>query len=428
MNKSIANDLLTFIRRSPSCYHVIENFRTMLRESGYTELREADKWKLTHGGKYFVCRSDSSMIAFRVPNAAPSAFVMAAAHSDSPTFKIKENAEMAGSHTVRLNTEKYGGMLMSTWFDRPLSVAGRVVVKSENGVATRLVNIDRDLFIIPSVAIHMNRAANDGMKYAANVDTLPLYGGDDAKDSFLPMIAKAAGVNKEDILGTDLFLYCRDGGTLLGADGEFIASPKLDDLECAYACMQGFLGAAGSGAIPVCCIFDNEEVGSMTKQGAASSFLRDTLRRITLSLGMNEEDWQQMLAKSFLVSADNAHAIHPNHPEYADAANCPQMNGGIVIKYNANQRYTTDAVSAALFKSVCKKADVKVQTFANRSDLAGGSTLGSIANTLVPVKTVDIGLAQLAMHSAYETAGTHDIAALIKAMAVLFAENEFSVQ
>lgn len=427
MNKSIANDLLSFIRRSPSCYHVIDNFRAMLLESGYTELREADKWELARGGKYFVCRSDSSMIAFRVPSTAPSAFVMAAAHSDSPTFKIKENAELAGSHTVRLSTEKYGGMLMSTWFDRPLSVAGRVVVKSENGVSTRLVNIDRDLLIIPSVAIHMNRAANDGMKYAANVDTLPLYGDERAKDSFLPMIAEAAGVNKDDILASDLFLYCRDGGTLLGADGEFIASPKLDDLECAYACMRGFLAAKPSDAVPVCCVFDNEEVGSATKQGAASSLLRDTLRRISLSVGITEEDYQRMLAKSFLVSADNAHAMHPNHPEYADAANCPQMNGGVVIKYNANQRYATDAVSAALLKSVCAGANVKVQTFANRSDLAGGSTLGSIANTLVPVKTVDIGLAQLAMHSAYETAGTYDLADLADAMEALFSNSEFSV-
>ncbi len=427
MNTNLANDLLAFIRRSPSCYHVIDNFRAMLGENGYTELHEADKWALQQGGKYFVCRNNSSMLAFRVPHVQPSAFVITATHSDSPTFKIKENAELPGCQAVRLNTEKYGGMLMSTWFDRPLSVAGRVVVRSANGITEHTVNIDRDLLIIPSVAIHMNRAANDGMRYAANVDTLPLYGDAHAKDSFLPMLAKVAGVNKDDILASDLFLYCRENGTLLGANGEFIASPKLDDLECAYACMRGFLAAKQSDAIPVCCILDNEEVGSETKQGAASSFLRDTLRRIVLSLGINEEDFQRMLAESFLVSADNAHAMHPNHPEYADAANCPQMNGGIVIKYNAGQRYATDAVSAGLFKSVCEKAGVRVQTFANRSDLVGGSTLGSIANTLVPVKTVDIGLAQLAMHSAYETAGAYDLADLVQAASVLFAESEFSV-
>ena len=427
MNTNLASDLLSFIRRSPSCYHVIHNFRQMLLENGYVELFEAEKWQLQSGGKYFVCRNGSSVIAFRVPNTAPNAFVMAAAHSDSPTFKIKENAELPGSHTIRLSTEKYGGMLMSTWLDRPLSVAGRVVVKEDGSISTRLVHIDRDLLIIPSVAIHMNRAANDGMKYAANVDTLPLYGDEKAKDSFLPMIAEAANVSKDSILAHDLFLYCRDSGTLLGADSEFIASPKLDDLECAYACMRGFLAAKDSNAIPVCCVFDNEEVGSETKQGAASSFLRDTLRRTTLALSINEEGYQCMLAKSFLASADNAHAMHPNHPEYADTANCPQMNGGVVIKYNANQRYATDALSAALFKSVCEKAGVKTQSFANRSDLAGGSTLGSIANTLVPVKTVDIGLAQLAMHSAYETAGTQDLHDLTRAMETLFAESEFSV-
>ncbi|MBQ5389457.1 MAG: M18 family aminopeptidase, partial [Clostridia bacterium] len=384
MKTNFASELLSFIHRSPSCYHATANFRTMLLENGYSELCEAQKWELQHGGKYFVCRNGSSILAFRIPNAAPRAFAMAAAHSDAPTFKIKENAELSGSYTVRLNTEKYGGTLMSTWFDRPLSVAGRVVVKENGALKTRLVNINRDLLVIPSVAIHMNREANNGTKLAANVDTLPLYGGEDAKESFMPMIAEAAGAKVEDILGTDLFLYGRENGKLFGANNEFMISAKLDDLECAYGCMQGFLSAEPSEAIPVCCIFDNEEVGSETKQGAASSFLRDTLRRITLALGIDEEGFQQLLAKSFLVSADNAHAMHPNHPEYADAANCPQMNGGIVIKYNANQRYTTDAVSSALFKSVCAKAGVRVQAFANRSDLAGGSTLGSLANTMVP--------------------------------------------
>lgn len=418
-----ANELLSFIRRSPSCYHAVDNFRTMLTDAGYTELREADKWELKKGGKYFVVRNSSSILAFRVPKKAPTAYVMAAAHSDSPTFKIKENAELASGPYVRLNTERYGGMLMSTWFDRPLSVAGRVVVKTKDGLSEKYVNIDRDLVIIPNVAIHMNRAANDGVKLAANVDTIPLFGDERAKDAFLPMIAEAAGVKPEDILGKDLFLYCRDGGTLLGANEEYIASPKLDDLECAYALMEGFLAAKASDAIPVVCIFDNEEVGSETRQGAASTFLRDTLRRVALTLGIDEEGYQQLLAKSFLVSADNAHALHPSHPEYADAANSPKMNGGIVVKYNANQRYSTDAVSDALFRSICEKAGVSVQVYANRSDLAGGSTLGSIASTLVPVKTVDIGLAQLAMHSAYETAGAHDLNDLVKAMTVLFGES-----
>lgn len=427
METVFSKELLNFIHRSPSSYHVIENFRKMLSAEGYAELFEGDEWDVQRGGKYFTVRSGSSIIAFCVSEDVPEAFIMAAAHSDSPSFKIKENPELASGAYVRLSTEKYGGMLMSTWFDRPLSCAGRVVVSKDGKLESRLVDIDRDLLIIPSVAIHMNRAANDGMKYMANVDTIPLFGDENAKGKFTALVAESAGVAESEILGKDLFLYCRGGGTLLGADGEFITSPKLDDIECAYGCMKGFLSAVESGAIKVCCVFDNEEVGSDTKQGAASSFLRDTLRRVTLSLGLGEEKYQQMIAKSLLVSADNAHAVHPNHPEYADANNSPVMNGGIVIKYNANQRYSTDAVSSAIFKSICAKAGVAVQAFANRSDLLGGSTLGSIANTMVPVKTVDIGLAQLAMHSAYETAGARDLDDLVKAMTVYFEENSFYI-
>ncbi|MBE6679843.1 MAG: M18 family aminopeptidase [Ruminococcaceae bacterium] len=423
MKSTYSKELLSFIKNSKSCFHAIENIKKMLTDANFCELFEGDKWALTRSGKYFTVRNDSSIIAFEIPKNAPSAFIMAAAHSDSPSFKIKENPEIASGAYVKLNTEKYGGMLMSTWLDRPLSVAGRVVVKNGNAFETKLIDIDRDLLIIPNVAIHMNRAANDGMAYKANIDTIPLFGDSNANGRFMPLVAKSAGVKEKDILGHDLFLYCRDSGTIVGYDKEYIASPKLDDLECAFALVKGIINSEKSDAIKVCAVFDNEEVGSETKQGAASSYLRDTLRRITLALNISEEDYQRILSKSFLVSADNAHAIHPNHPEYADAGNAPVMNGGIVIKYNANQRYSTDALSAAIFKSVCDKASVKYQSFANRSDMLGGSTLGSISNTMVPVKTVDIGLAQLAMHSAYETAGVRDLDDLVDAMTVYFEEN-----
>ena len=261
----------------------------------------------------------------------------------------------------------------------------------------------------------MNRTVNDGMKYMANVDTLPLLGGKES-GGILPIVAKAAGVAESDILGSDLFLYCRGEGTLLGENEEYILSPKLDDLECACGCLSGFLAAKESGNIAVCCIFDNEEVGSSTKQGAGSTFLRDTLRRIALCLGKDEQDFQMMLARSFLVSADNAHAQHPNHGEYADPDNCPYMNEGVVIKFNANQRYATDGRSCAVFRSVCERAGVPVQVMSNRSDLPGGSTLGSISDTLVPVSTVDIGLPQLAMHSSWETAGVQDYEFLVRVM------------
>ncbi|MBR5537983.1 MAG: M18 family aminopeptidase [Clostridia bacterium] len=429
--KTMAKDLLKFIGASPSCYHVIGNFEEMLRAHGYTALPEEAKWDIQPGGKYYVTRNGSSVIAFRVPvssYAMPSAeqypgFLMAAAHSDSPTFKIKENPEHPVlGHYVQLNTEKYGGTLMATWFDRPLSVAGRVLVRTEQGIETRFVDVDEDLLVIPSVAIHMNRNANDGMKYQANVDTYPLFGDEADAGAFMDEVANAAGVKKEDILGHDLFLYCRQKGTLVGQRKQFVHSPKLDDVECAWGLMQGFLAADGGASIPVCCVFDNEEVGSETKQGAASTFLRDTLRRIVLGLGGDEEQFVRMLAQSFLVSADNAHARHPNHPEYADGDNAPFMNKGIVIKFNANQRYATDGVSAAIFRAVCQEAGAATQVYANRSDLPGGGTLGSIANTHVPVSTVDIGLAQLAMHSVSETAGVDDLADLCQAMKVYFGK------
>lgn len=423
MEYKYTDRLLDFIQASPSCFHVVENFAGSLSALGYTELSESQSWELRHGGKYFVRRNGSSIIALRIPKGTPSGFMMAAAHSDSPTFKVKENPEKPSDAYVQLSTEKYGGMLMATWFDRPLSVAGRIIVSEGDKLKTKLVNVDRDLLVIPSVAIHMNRSANDGMKYSAAVDTLPLYGTAEGAGSFLKLVAESVGVEKDSIVGTDLFLYCRGRGTHLGSDGELILSPKLDDLQCAFGCMEGFTASQESEAIPVCCVFDNEEVGSATKQGAASSLLRDTLRRICLSLGYGEERYRMLLAQSFLVSADNAHAKHPNHPEYSDALNCPVIGGGVVVKYNANQHYTTDGVSSAVFRSICAEAGVRVQSFANRSDMAGGSTLGSIANVLVPVKTVDIGLAQLAMHSAWETAGAQDFDDLCGLMTHYFSRS-----
>lgn len=424
MKEKLARELLEWIRKSPSCYHVIANFEEMLQNAGYTPLREEEKWSIAPGGRYYVTRNGSSIIAFRTPETLNGGFMMAAAHSDSPTFKLKVHAEKsAAGHYIQLSTEKYGGMLMSTWLDRPLSVAGRVLVQQGENIEVRLADIDHDLLVIPNVAIHMERSANDGKKYQAHIDTLPLLGNAEAKDSLLPLLAKAVGAQPEEILSHDLFLYCRQPGTLLGAEqASYILSPKLDDLECAYGCMKGFLQAEASESIPVCCVFDNEEVGSSTKQGAASAFLRDTLRRIVRCLGMEEEAYQMLLARSFLVSADNAHAQHPNHPELADGGNCPYMNEGVVIKYNANQHYTTDGVSDAIFRSVCKEADVPVQVFANRSDMAGGGTLGSIANTMVPVNTVDIGLPQLAMHSAVETAGVDDLSSLVQAMTCYYGK------
>ena len=409
-----AEQLLDLIEKSPSRYHATANLKNRLTAEGYTALAEDAAWDVRPGGRYVVTRNDSSLLAFRVPEGGVTGFALAAAHSDSPTFQIKEHAEKLSARCTVLDTEKYGGMLMNTWFDRPLSVAGRIIVERDGKLEARLVDVDRDLMIIPSVAIHMNRAANDGVKLLANVDTFPLLGC--GAQDLRAIVAEAAGVAPEQILGHDLFLYLRGRGSVLGAEGELIGSPKLDDLACAFALTEGFLQSSPSGAIPVLAVFDNEEVGSETKQGAASNFLRDTLRRLTLALGKTEEDYLRWCAGSFPVSADNAHAQHPNHPEFADAQNTPYLNGGVVVKFNANQRYATDAVSAAAFRLLCRETGEQTQTYANRSDLPGGSTLGSISDTRVAVPTVDIGLAQLAMHSAYETMGARDLDSLVRVM------------
>ena len=413
-----AEQLMDLIEQSPSRYHATANLKNRLTAEGYTALAEDAAWDVRPGGRYVVTRNDSSLLAFHVPEGGVTGFALAAAHSDSPTFQIKEHAEKLSARCTVLDTEKYGGMLMNTWFDRPLSVAGRIIVERDGKLEARLADVDRDLMIIPSVAIHMNRAANDGVKLLANVDTFPLLGC--GAQDLRAIVAEAAGVAPEQILGHDLFLYLRGRGSVLGVEGELIGSPKLDDLACAFALTEGFLQSSPSGAIPVLAVFDNEEVGSETKQGAASNFLRDTLRRLTLALGKTEEDYLRWCAGSFLVSADNAHAQHPNHPEFADAQNTPYLNGGVVVKFNANQRYATDAVSAAAFRLLCRETGEQTQTYANRSDLPGGSTLGSISDTRVAVPTVDIGLAQLAMHSAYETMGARALDSLVRVMTAYF--------
>ena len=405
--------LRAFLDASHSVYHAAEYLAKTLEEAGYTRLAEKDAWKLVPGGKYYLTRGGTAVMAFRIPTDTPRGFMLSASHSDRPTFKIKENCELSGKYT-RLTTEKYGGMLMAPWLDRPLSVAGRVMVRTEKGVRAKLIDIDRDLLMIPNVAIHMNRQANDGYKWNPAVDTLPLAGGKDAAGKFAKLLEAEAG---GEILGHDLYLYVRQKSTVWGVEEEYISSAALDDLECAWGCTQGFLRAGESTAIPVLCVFDSEEVGSSSVQGAASNLLEDTLARICGGLGL---ELPRMLAQSFMVSADNAHAIHPNHPEYADPNNAPLVNGGVVLKFNASQRYCTDGVAAAIFRSVCAKADVPVQTYCNRADIPGGSTLGNISLGHVSIPTADIGLPQLAMHSCYETAGVKDALWLEDAMEAFY--------
>ena len=417
--KKTVKKLADFIIKSPTAFHAVDEMKNRLLGEGFTELSENKEWKLKKGGKYFVTRNGSSIISFKLPKTDYKGFYIIASHSDSPAFKIKENPEMeaAGAY-VTLNVEKYGGMLCAPWFDRPLSVAGRLMVKNGNKNAisaeSKLVNVDRDLVMIPSLAIHMNREANDGYKYNAQKDLIPIFGDEKSKDGFMKAVAEAAGVKVQDIISHDLFLYNRVAPTVWGAAEEYVSAGRLDDLECAFGSFEGFVQAENKNNVIMHVVFDNEEVGSTTKQGAASTFLKDTLMRINEGFKKNMEQYLMSLSESFMVSADNAHAIHPNYTEKADPVNRPVMNKGVVIKYNANQKYTTDATSAAVCKLVCDKAKVPYQTFTNRSDVAGGSTLGNISGTQVAIPTVDIGMAQLGMHSPYETAGVEDVEYLVK--------------
>ncbi len=424
MNKKISQEMTQFLKACPTAFHAVHQISRELEANGYKKLREREKWEIQPGGKYYVTRNDSSVIAFGIGcDLSDYSFNIAASHSDFPTFKIKEHALIeVKKKYAQLNTEGYGGMLCATWFDRPLSIAGRVIVKEADHFVTKLVNIDRDLVMIPSLAIHMNRSVNDGYAYNKQVDMLPLFSAAKSqKDELKKLVAQAAGVCEDAVYGSDLYLYNREAPSVWGAQEEFVSAQHLDDLQCAYASLKGFLEGFQKKSVNVFACFDNEEVGSGTKQGAGSTFLYDVLRRIHLGLGKSEEDYYRAVAGSFMLSADNAHAVHPNHPDKTDVENCVYMNEGIVIKSHAGQKYTSDAVSIALFRDVCEKADVPVQFFANRSDQAGGSTLGNISSGKVSLNAVDIGLAQLAMHSAYETAGIKDTCYMIKAMKQFFS-------
>lgn len=421
MNETVKG-LFEFIEESPSQFHVVANERQRFLDAGFVELSEAKEWKLELGKNYFVTRNGSSILAFRMPKAEYKSFMIMASHSDSPSFRIKEMPEMKEGHYVKLNTEKYGGMLMAPWFDRPLSIAGRAIVKTKNGIETKLVNLDKDLCMLPSLAIHMNREANDGYKYNAQKDMLPLVSMDE-DFNLKKLVAESLSVKEDEILGSDLFLYNREPGKVWGAKDEFISIRRLDDLQCSYSSMMGLLDAKNSeSAVQIHVTFDNEEVGSGTKQGADSTFLYDALVRINEAMGGNNSTLLTAIANSFMVSADNAHALHPNYPEKSDPTNKVFMNEGVVIKFNANQKYMTDGLAFGIFTELCNKAKVPYQTFVNRSDVAGGSTLGNISNAHVSINGVDIGLAQLAMHSCYETAGVKDTEYLLK-IATIFYES-----
>ena len=418
-------ELLSFIDGNPTAYHTTASVRNILLKEGFSELLESRRWQLEPGRSYFVCRNGSSILAFRMGEQLENySFNVAAAHTDSPCFRIKENAEIhMGRKYTKLNTEGYGGMICSTWMDRPLSVAGRILIKENDAITSRLLTLDRDLLMIPSVAIHMNREVNDKASYNKQVDMLPLLGGAAEEGVLKKLIAAELQVAEDQILGSDLFLCIREKAAVWGCNEEFISSGRLDDQQCVFGILKGFLKAHSAQSINVAAFFDNEEVGSGTKQGAASTFLYDVLHRIAQNVCPGDEDFHRAVASSFMFSADNAHAVHPNHPEYTDVNNCTYMNEGVVVKVHAGQKYTSDGMSMAVAKELAARAGVPLQYFANRSDKVGGSTLGNLAMAQVSMNCVDIGLPQLAMHSCYETAGARDIVSLIRLMEEFYASH-----
>ncbi|MBE6794043.1 MAG: M18 family aminopeptidase [Ruminococcaceae bacterium] len=413
--------LLKFIEISPTAYHAVENVKSELKENGFYELCEGKTWDIEKGKCYFVSRNNSSLIAFKVPESDFSGFMIAASHSDSPAFKIKENPDVKDKFYARLSVEKYGGMIDSTWLDRPLSVAGRVLLKNGQGVSTKLVDFKNPMALIPNVAIHLNRKANEGVSLNAAVDLLPVLNTakEDSMD-FLSRVADELDVNKEDILSTDLYLYnCEKGYEW----GDFVSSPRLDDLQCVFASLKAFENAETSESMPVIAIFDNEEVGSSTKQGADSTFMSFVLKKLSFALGLDEAHFADKVANSMMLSCDNAHGVHPNHSEMTDSNHQCILNDGVVIKYNANQSYCTDGMSAAILKRICEKSSVPSQAYTNRADIRGGSTLGNIANTQLSMLSADIGLAQFAMHSSFETAGSKDTEYMVRLLESFFSSS-----
>lgn len=414
--------LISFLNSSISPYHAVNSLEQELIKNGFKKVNEKDTWKLTKGGTYYLIKDQTSLIAFKIgENEENKKFNIVATHTDSPCFKIKPNGMISSENFSVLNTEVYGGLIQSSWLDRPLGIAGRVVVKDNENYESKIVSSDDNLLVIPNTCPHLNPEINSGFRYNPQVDLLPLFTGVDKFKNVYEYL------KIENVVSSDLYVYNPSKATLIGGNKEFILSPRIDNLECTCAGLYGFLHANNDSSINVLACFNNEEIGSSTKQGAASNFMVHTLRRIISSLGYNEETYMQALNDSVIVSADNAHSVHPNHPELSDPTNKVFMNKGVVIKRNANERYTTDAISEAVIINACEKAGVPYQYYTNRSNQRGGGTLGAISSSKVSITSVDIGLAQLAMHSSTETAGVKDYEYMEKALKAFYESNFYKV-
>lgn len=414
----VTEELMEFINQTPNAYNCVENLKDILKQSGYLELFEYETWNNLKGGKkYFTTRGDSSLIAFTIPTKKEEGigFNITATHTDSPSFSIKTNPRMENGNYIQLNIEGYGAMINHTWLDRPLSIAGRVICKDKNGtIIPKIINVDKDLLIVPSQAIHIDREVNQKNHLNHQIDMIPILSLNNSsitKESFLDLLLKEIDDSNLKILDYDLYLYNRDPAKICGKNSEFLLAPRLDDLACLYPALKSFINSNNPYSINILSTLNNEEIGSGTKQGADSNFLLDTLTRIAKGL---EIDLLPALSNSFIVSADNAHATHPNASSKSDPTNKVELNKGIVVKHHTN--YTTDSLTSSLFKEVCNYSNVPYQDFACRSDMICGKTLGGISTSHVGINSVDIGLAQLAMHSATETMGSEDPEYLYQAL------------
>ena len=416
--KSFAREVIEFIDESPSTYHVVKNCSDILDENGFERIMPREKWEIKKGGKYFLKKSSSTIIAFTVGENfdVKKGFKIFGAHTDSPCFRIKPSPEIVTENVVRLNTEVYGGPILSTWFDRPLSIAGRVIVRGEDTFfpKTIKIRIDKPLLTIPNLAIHQNREVNNGVKIDKQNDVLPvisLINKNFEREGYLErIILEKTGIKKEDIIDFDLYLYATEKGCLLGANEEFMSSPKIDNLASVYTGLIGLVEAEeNQDRINVFVAFDNEEIGSATKQGADSNYLLNTLERISLALGLNREDFLQMLESSYILSADAAHAAHPAHLGKTDPTNRGKINEGISIKISAKQKYTSDGYSIAVIKQLVEGTEIQIQPFVNESNELGGSTIGPISSTHLDIDGVDLGIPMFAMHSVRELCGIFDV-------------------
>lgn len=432
MEKRLAQELIDFLYKSPTAYHAASSVKDILDNEGFEEIFEKDAWKFKKGGKYYLVKNNSAVIAFKVGNGEieKDGFRLIGAHTDAPGFRIKPNAEMkTEDHYIRLNTEVYGGPILYTWFDRPLGIAGRVILKGKSALKPRveLVNINKPVLIIPSLAIHMNRSVNEGYNFNRQKDTLPLVGFVneelEKKGYLMSLLTKELGVSEDEILDFDLYLYEYEKGCVMGINEELISAGKLDDQWMVFAGVKALINSTDIDSTKVMICIDNEEIGSLTAQGARSKLIRGTLERIAIALGKNSEEFFRAVSNSVMISADLAHAVHPNLPEKHDPTNRPLLGNGPVLKIAASGSYSTEGIAAGIFEAVCKEANVPVQKFVNRSDVKGGTTIGPMSAADLCIPVIDMGAPLIGMHSVRELASVKDNFYTIEAFTKFFSLN-----